>query len=105
LNVLIVEDNADTLRCLSSLLSSQGHEVATATCLSEARLLTCHPFDVLLSDIELPDGSGLELMRELAGKVPGIAMSGFSSGEDVCNSLDAGFAIHLNKPLTFRELN
>jgi CheY-like chemotaxis protein len=59
----------------------------------------------LLSDIELPDGSGLELMRELTGKVVGIAMSGFSSDEDVRNSLDAGFAFHLSKPLTFRDIN
>jgi PAS domain S-box-containing protein len=105
LSILIVEDNADTLRCMASLLRSQGHDVATADSLSEARRLIGQPLDLLLSDIELPDGSGLELMRELAGKVVGIAMSGFSSDEDVRESLDAGFAFHLSKPLTFREIN
>ena len=105
LSILIVEDNADTLRCMASLLRSQGHDVATADCLCEARRFIGHPLDLLLSDIELPDGSGLELMREFAGKVVGIAMSGFSSDEDVRDSLDAGFAFHLSKPLTSREIN
>jgi CheY-like chemotaxis protein len=61
-------------------------------------------FDVLISDIELPDGSGLDLMRELRGRVPGIAISGFGTSEDVQQSLEAGFALHLTKPIEANRL-
>ena len=62
--------------------------------------------DLLISDIELPDGTGLELMRELGGGrgLPGIAMSGFGSEEDVRLSREAGFATHLTKPIDIARL-
>ena len=57
-------------------------------------------FDLLVSDIELPDGSGLELMRELRPKgVRGIALSGHGSEDDSRESLAAGFVLHLAKPV------
>ena len=59
---------------------------------------------MLISDIELPDGSGLELMREVRGKVSGIAMSGFGSDSDIEVSLSAGFADHLTKPIDVNRL-
>ncbi len=64
-------------------------------------------FDLLLSDVELPDGSGLELMRELAarGDLPAIAMSGFGSDEDLELSRDAGFLDHLTKPIDLNQLD
>ena len=58
---------------------------------------------MLISDIELPDGSGLDLMRD-AGPMPGIALSGFGSEEDVHLSESAGFALHLTKPVDLRTL-
>ena len=69
-------------------------------------LAASEPFDLLISDIELPDGSGLELMNEIKGTrgFPGIAMSGFGSEEDVRMSQAAGFVAHLTKPITFQTL-
>jgi CheY-like chemotaxis protein len=58
-------------------------------------------FDLLLSDLGLPDGSGHDLMRQLRERqytFPGIALSGYGQGEDVQRSLEAGFAAHLTKP-------
>jgi CheY-like chemotaxis protein len=107
--VLLVEDNTDTARYLAEGLRRLGLEVVTAEFVSTARDAVARaeaPFALLLSDIELPDGSGLDLMRDLGGggRMPGLAMSGYGSKEDVQESLDAGFAEHLTKPLDTRRL-
>jgi DNA-binding response OmpR family regulator len=86
------------------MLGQRGHEVRTADRLGVARTaLADGEFDLIISDIELPDGSGLELIRE-AGDLPGIAMSGFGSEDDVRSSESAGFAMHLTKPIDVRKL-
>ena len=98
LKILVVEDHADTSRVMARLLEGHGHEVRTApgvnTALAEA---SREPFDLLISDIGLPDGTGLELMRQIRAIRPikGIALSGFDSNEDVRQSRDAGFAAHV----------
>ncbi len=104
-SVLLVEDNRDTLRYLAALLGHRGYRVSTASGVAEAEVAAAgSPFDVLISDIELPDGSGLDLMRSLRGRVVGLAVSGFGSDSDVQLSLEAGFAAHLTKPLDFARL-
>ncbi len=80
LKILLVDDNEDTLGFLSTMLSRRGYEVATAGDLAEAlRLAFEREFDLLISDIELPDGNGLELMEAIRARkpMPGIALSGF----------------------------
>ncbi len=107
LTILLVEDNADTLNYLSRMLALRGHDIHTADSLGSAfRVAAEVDFDVLVSDIELPDGSGLELMWTLRSDraVPGIALSGFGSSEDIELSRSAGFAEHLTKPVNFRRL-
>ena len=107
LTILLVEDNADTLNYLSKILTLRGYHVHTASSLDSAlRVASEVDFDVLVSDIELPDGSGLELMWTLRSSraVAGIALSGFGSSEDIQLSLTAGFAEHLIKPVDFRSL-
>jgi signal transduction histidine kinase len=106
LKLLLVEDNRDTRHYLALILGQRGHEVRTAASLSEARAeVAARHFDLLISDVELPDGTGLELMRELREHgVPGIAMSGFGSEEDLRQSRESGFATHLIKPIEFRRL-
>ena len=99
LKLLLVEDNKDVARYLRLVLEMRGHEVRTAADLASARASLSPPFDLLISDIELPDGSGLELMRELKGRVPGIAISGFGAADDLELSFDHGFARHLVKPV------
>ncbi|WP_152049632.1 ATP-binding protein [Tautonia marina] len=103
LQILLVEDNRDTLSSLARALRAKGHRVLTASdCLAARRAIEEYQPDLLLSDIELPDGSGLELMRELvrSTRIPGIAMSGYGSEEDIRRSVSAGFTEHLIKPIT-----
>ncbi len=107
LTILLVEDNADTLNYLSKMLTRRGHEIHTADSLRSAiRVAAGLDFDLLVSDIELPDGTGLELMGRLRSNraVSGIALSGFGSSEDIELSRSAGFAEHLTKPIDFRAL-
>src|SRR5262249_31656698 len=88
LKILLVEDNQDTLRFFSIILSQRGHEVRKAANLLQARAMLTDDLDLLISDIELPDGSGLELSREFCERsLPAIAMSGFGSTEDIELSL------------------
>jgi signal transduction histidine kinase len=107
LKILLVEDNRDTLHFLALILGQRGYVVRKAATLAQAREQLTGHLDLVISDIELPDGSGLELMREMGGDggVPGIAMSGFGSEEDVQLSQQAGFAIHLTKPIDIARLD
>jgi PAS domain S-box-containing protein len=107
LNVLLVEDNQDTLRYLTVVLQQRNHHVVPVDCVSAARTAAGETsFDLLISDIELPDGTGHELMNGLGGgrTLPGIAISGFGSEEDVRDSVRAGFAEHLTKPIDLNRL-
>jgi CheY-like chemotaxis protein len=104
-SILLVEDNKDIARVLSNLLSRAGHRVVTAAGVAEAieKASTFGPFGLLISDLSLPDGSGLELMRRL-GPIPGIAVSGYSTEIDLKECLEAGFIDLLAKPVTFSDL-
>jgi signal transduction histidine kinase/CheY-like chemotaxis protein len=107
LKILLVEDNADTLCYLDLILRRHGDDVTAASTLAAARrALAGGDFDLLISDIELPDGSGLELLRELRGRtLPAIALSGYGAEEDLRESRSAGFAIHLIKPVLAEALD
>ena len=101
LRILLVEDHVDTVRALSRLLGSVGYYVRAAGSIREAMDLTqTESFDLLISDIALPDGSGLDLMRRLSavGPTKGIAVSGYGDESYVSHSREAGFAAHLTKP-------
>jgi PAS domain S-box-containing protein len=107
MRLLLVDDHADTRRILSRLLGKCGHEVSTADCGERAlKLMETERFDIIISDIGLPDTSGYELVREAKRRQPvqGIALSGFGMEEDVRRSLEAGFDYHLTKPVEFHEL-
>jgi len=107
LTILLIDDNRDTLKYVASLLQQRGHQVNPAFNFRTARKLAeANTYDLVISDIELPDGSGLDLMRELTIRqpTPGIALSGFGTVDDVAMSLQAGFAEHLIKPIEFRNL-
>ena len=107
LRVLIVDDHAETLRVLSALLSKRGHKVSTAGSLQRAlEILEGGRFDVLISDIGLPDGDGHELIRAAKGRqaLKGIALSGFGMEDDRRNSRESGFDYHLTKPIEFQKL-
>ena len=105
--ILVAEDHQDTSRILTRLLEGMGYAVEMAGSVTAAvQLASRKPFDILISDIGLPDASGLELMRELKRRhgMSGIAVSGFGMDADLRASHEAGFAAHLTKPIDFRQL-
>jgi CheY-like chemotaxis protein len=105
--ILLVEDHEDTLRVMARLLRSGGHAVSTAASVQAALdVLDSQSFDLIISDLGLPDGSGLELIRQVKLKQPihSIALSGFGMDEDVQRSLEAGFDVHLTKPVNLGML-
>ncbi len=107
IRILIVEDNNDTSQVMCHLLERRGYDVTAVRTMSHAlEVAGAGGFDLLISDIGLPDGTGIELMRTLQRIRPikGIAVSGYGMEEDIRRSLDAGFAEHLTKPISFQRL-
>jgi CheY-like chemotaxis protein len=105
--ILVVDDHGDTLRSMQLLLRRLGYEVLAAENMMDAlQIAEEQPFDILLSDIGLPDGSGLELLKRIRQmrNVPALALSGFGMDEDVERSRDAGFSDHLTKPVSIDRL-
>jgi CheY-like chemotaxis protein len=106
--ILLVEDHSDTGDMIRRLLEHEGYRVTLASSVGEAiEAASLRRFDLLISDIGLPDGTGLELLATLAaaGPLKAIALSGFGMEEDVRKSLAAGFAEHLTKPVSFMRLH
>ncbi|HXE51610.1 MAG TPA: response regulator [Tepidisphaeraceae bacterium] len=104
LHILLVEDDADNATVLAKLLERTGHRVARAQTVRTAIEAVDHNrFDVMISDLGLPDGSGLDLMRQVRQRstLPGIALTGDDSMEA---SYAAGFGEHLTKPISFTVL-
>jgi CheY-like chemotaxis protein len=107
LNILVVEDNTDSAYLLARLLEHAGHSVFGVGTLAEARLAASRQqFDLLISDLALPDGSGRDLVAELHqhDTLPAIALSGYGGPMEVERSIAAGFARHLLKPVPIASL-
>ncbi len=114
LNILLVEDHADTAGAMAELLQLDGHRVTVAASVAAARRAAAAAaaarsdgggLDLVISDLGLPDGSGHQLMEELAAQgIAGIALSGFGAPEDRDASRRAGFRLHLTKPIDLRAL-
>jgi signal transduction histidine kinase/CheY-like chemotaxis protein len=107
LKILLVEDHPDTMQVMTKLLEKSGHQVIQAESVMKAKELeSIETFDLLISDLGLPDGSGLDIMRQAKGHrgIPGIALSGFGTEEDIRQSREAGFEEHLVKPINFKAL-
>src|SRR5687768_7078035 len=106
--VLLVEDHPDTLRLMSRLLRRQGYAVHEATTCQEAlEVAKRERCKVLVSDVELPDCTGLELMRELRARrmgIRGVAVSGHTGPDRVREAKAAGFERHVSKPVQFDDL-
>jgi CheY-like chemotaxis protein len=99
--VLLVEDHADSCAVLAGLLRRWGAEVETANNLARALELLTQSFDVVIADIDLPDGTGYAVITEAKSRhknLLGIALSGYASPSDVEVGRMAGFDHHLTKP-------
>jgi PAS domain S-box-containing protein len=107
LHILLVDDHTDTVITLGALLRNLGYEVACAETVKQAlQLAKESKFDLLVSDIGLPDGSGHDLMRQIRAQqsIAGIALSGFGMEDDLEKSRAVGFTEHLIKPVNVDRL-
>jgi signal transduction histidine kinase len=105
--VLLVDDHHDTCIGMKRMLERRGYEITVAHSADQAvEKVRTQDFDLLISDIGLPDRSGYDLMREvrLNKNLPGIALSGFGTEQDVSQARAAGFSEHLTKPINFERL-
>jgi signal transduction histidine kinase len=105
--VLLVEDHADTGRTLSKLLNSSGFEIRWAKSAGSAlEMAGEEEFDLVVSDVGLPDATGYELMQQLRERygLVGIAMTGYGMDEDIRRGREAGFVEHIVKPVSVERL-
>jgi CheY-like chemotaxis protein len=113
--VLVVDDHQDTRDVVARLLRMLGHRAFTAGSCAEARAMAgayrpladgAGPLDVVLGDIDLPDGDGLELLRELRTLLQchAIALTGHGLPGDLERSRAHGVERHLVKPIGVAEL-
>lgn len=100
---LMVEDHADGAEMLALVLRLRGWQVDVAATASEGLALAQQqPYDVLVSDLGLPDESGLVLvarLRSIQPELVAVALSGYGKAADIEDSRKAGFALHLTKPV------
>lgn len=101
--ILLVEDDEDGGAMMKLALERQGAKVWVADCARAAeRLLKETKFDGIVCDIGLPDEDGHAFMRRVRGSlpaIPAVALTGFSSVDDARSALDAGFDMHVAKPV------
>jgi CheY-like chemotaxis protein len=106
---LVVDDVSDVREMFSLILTHAGYEVSEASCAQDAITLAQeHSFDVIISDIGMPEMNGYELaeaLRALPGyeSVPMVAVTGYSMFDDRNRSLNAGFNEHVTKPIDPRD--
>ena len=109
MRILIVEDHADTLMLMERVLSRRQFEVETAdSCKAAREALAARHFDVVITDIELGDGSGWELCHLIKATIKRpvglIAVTGHGMPKHVRESIEAGFCLHLTKPINISDL-
>jgi signal transduction histidine kinase/ActR/RegA family two-component response regulator len=115
LQILVVEDEADALELLSTILEKYGADVMAVTSVKEALTIietaSDRRPDVLVSDIGMPDEDGYSLIRKLrqleaqrGGRLPAIALTAYARNDDRQQALLAGFQMHLTKPVDAVEL-
>ncbi|MDB5353899.1 MAG: Two-component hybrid sensor and regulator [Phycisphaerales bacterium] len=107
LKLLLVEDHPATLSVMVKLLGQMGYEVTGAASMTEGlEAAGKRQYDLLISDLGLPDGTGHELMQQVRRMygIKGIALSGYGMDEDIARSRESGFEEHVVKPVDFQVL-
>ncbi len=104
--VLAVDDEADSLSLLAFILEQEGAKVTTATSATEAlKILSQSTFDLLISDIGMPEVNGYELIRKIRSMlspiaaIKAIALTAYAGESDIQQAREAGFQQHIAKPL------
>lgn len=108
LKVLVVEDHEDTAWAYRNILKRMNCEVVIAGTVAEALdIILKQSFDIILSDVGLPDGDGVKLIHGVRRfcNTPAIAITAYDSSEDVGNCLKAGFNLHMAKPVDVNRLS
>lgn len=107
LSILLVEDHADTALAIAGLLTALGHSVRTAISVESAvKNVIEHKFDLIFSDVGLPDGNGVSLIHGIRPfcDTPAVALTGYSGDDDVARCIRAGFNLHVAKPVGLDRL-
>jgi PAS domain S-box-containing protein len=110
LRILLVDDDKDSLDLMSILLATEGAQVTYFDNASQVfKELEMNQYDLLISDVGMPDMSGHELIQKVREsideeKLPAIALTGYASAEDRAQVFEAGFQAHLPKPIDFEKL-
>jgi PAS domain S-box-containing protein len=107
LTILLIEDHEDTAEVMAQLIRSLGHDVTVVGRVDDALAATqLQTFDLIVSDVGLPDGTGLDFIKAFRehSDAPAVALTGFGTDEDVRRCLSAGFTSHLTKPVNFGQL-
>jgi signal transduction histidine kinase/CheY-like chemotaxis protein len=105
--LLVVDDHLDTCTGMKMMLERRGYSITLAHSADQAvEKASQAGFDLMISDIGLPDRSGYELMQQLGASkgLRGIAISGFGTENDIKRARAAGFSEHLTKPINFERL-
>jgi CheY-like chemotaxis protein len=105
--LLLVEDHIDTARALTRLLENRGYKIETVSSVATGlEAVERGEFDLLLCDLGLPDGTGIDFIERVrkSRKTPAIALTGFGMQEDVERAQRAGFDAHLTKPVNLQKL-
>jgi PAS domain S-box-containing protein len=107
LTILLIEDHIDTADVMAQLIRNLGHDVTVVGRVDDALAATQQrSFDLIVSDVGLPDGTGLDFIETFRqhSDAPAVALTGFGTDEDVRRCLSAGFTSHLTKPVNFGQL-
>ena len=114
IRILSVEDDIDARNMLDTVLRDQGADVVSVSSVSEALEILCNKDSlprVVISDLGMPVSDGYDLIKELrsrptesGGQIPAIAVSGYAANDDIQRALNAGFQMHLKKPVNWEEL-
>ncbi len=109
-SILVVDDSRETIEMLTTLLTTEGARVASASSGEDAlRLVRENNFDLVISDISMPEMDGYQLLHQIravptAKNVPALALTGYGRPADIERAQAAGFAQHLTKPLDIARL-
>ena len=105
--ILVVDDDTDNREFLDIALTSDGADVIAAACVDEAlKAFKSFKPDVIVSDIGMPEQDGYALIRQIrmlqpeqGSNTPAIALSGYTRDSDRQKAIEAGFQLHLSKPV------